>query len=74
MKEMENELKGHLEELVNKMECHSLDIDGEIDELKEKLNTLEELKNDAEDIIIRIGNLDDDIEEFISRMEEVADL
>ena len=68
---MENELKDGLQVLVGKMEIHSSEISGEISEMEEKLNTLKELQGDAEDIIDRLSNLDVDVDEFISKMEEV---
>jgi predicted nucleic acid-binding Zn-ribbon protein len=71
---MENELKGSLEDLMNKMENHSIDLNKEIDEARERVITLESLQEDAEDIITRLGSLDSDIDDFFAKMEEVVDL
>jgi hypothetical protein len=71
---MENELKGSLEDLMNKMENHSIDLNREIDEARERVITLESLQEDAEDIITRLGSLDSDIDDFFAKMEEVVDL
>jgi predicted nucleic acid-binding Zn-ribbon protein len=71
---MENELKGSLEDLMNKMENHSIDLNREIDEARERVTTLESLQEDAEDIITRLGSLDSDIDDFFAKMEEVVDL
>lgn len=71
---MENELKGSLEDLMSKMENHSMDLGREVDEAKERVITLESLQEDAEDIITRLGSLDSDIDDFFAKMEEVVDL